>query len=224
LFSGLVDFISQIIQFFYNLTASFGLANYGLAIVLFTIAIKIVFLPLTYKQVNGMRAMQELQPKVQQIQKKHKNNPQKAQQEVMSLYKENNANPFAGCWPILIQMPILFALFSALRTFFDPVNHPEYVNLLDAKFFWISNLGQPDPIILPVLVALGTFFQQKVTSPGNTEGPQKTFIYIMPLFIGFISRNFPAGLALYWVMYSIMGILEQYIIRRPMVKEEVSTK
>lgn len=223
--SVLVNFISQTIQFLYELTASLGIANYGIAIILFTILIKLVLLPLTAKQVKGMRIMQELQPKVQEIQKKYKNNPQQAQQKVMELYKEHNANPFAGCWPILIQMPILFALFSALRTFFDPVKHPEYVNINAANFLWIPNLGNPDPYhILPILVVIGTFLQQKVSSPGNVEGPQKTMLFIMPLFIGYISMKFPAGLALYWVMYSIMGIFEQLLLKRPMIKEEVGAK
>ena len=222
--SSLVNFISQTIQFLYELTASFGIANYGVAIVLFTILIKLILLPLTAKQVKGMKAMQELQPKVQELQKKYKNNPQQAQQKVMELYKNNNANPFAGCWPLLIQMPILFALFSALRTFFDPIEHPEYVNLDAASFLWISNLGNPDPYILPILVVIGTYLQQKVSSPGNMEGPQKTLLIIMPFFIGWISRNFPAGLALYWVMYSVMGIFEQLLFKRPILKEEVSAK
>lgn len=224
LFKYLVDFISSTIQFFYTITASIGFANYGLAIILFTIAVKIVLLPLTAKQIKGMRVMQELQPKVQEIQKKYKNNPQKAQQEVVNLYKKYNASPLSGCLPILVQMPILFALFSSLRKFFDPNLHPDFVNLAHANFFWIKNLGFPDPIILPILVAIGTFLQQKVSMSGQMEGPQKTMLYFMPLFIGWVSRNFPAGLALYWVMYNIMGIFEQFFLRRPAAKEEVSTK
>lgn len=219
--SSLVSFITQAIDYLYNVTASLGFPSYGLAIILFTVVIKLVLLPLTVKQVQGMKVMQELQPKVQAIQKKYKNNPQKAQQEIMQLYKDNKANPFAGCWPLLVQMPILFALFSALRTFFD---NPE--RMAHAEFLWIPNLGQPDPLyILPVLVAIGTFLQQKVSSPGGTDQTQKTMLYIMPVFIGYISLKFPAALALYWVMYSIMGMLEQLLIRRPLVaKEEVEAK
>ncbi len=218
----LEGFISQLIQFFYQVSLNLGVASYGLAIILFTITIKLILVPLTLKQARAMKVMQELQPKMQEIQKKYKNNPQKSQQLIMELYKENNANPFSGCWPILIQMPILFALFRALRVFFDPVHAPAYVNLQHAGFLWIQNLGNPDPYILPVLVAVGTFLQQKLTAgAAMQQNPnQKMLLYFMPLFIGWISRTFPAALALYWLMYSIGGIAEQWIIRRPSNKKE----
>lgn len=221
-------FISQSIQFFYEITLALGFPSYGLGIILFTIAIKIVLLPLTVKQVRAMRVMQILQPEVQEIQKKHKNNPQKSQQMIMDLYKKHNANPFSGCWPILVQMPILFAMFKALRVFFDPELAPDYVNLAHAGFLWIPNLGMPDPYILPILVALGTFLQQKVTMSAATleQNPsQKVLLYFMPLFIGWISRTFPAALALYWLMYSIVGIFEQMLLKRSAAKkEEVGSK
>lgn len=221
----LEKFISQLIQFFYEITANIGFPSYGIAIILFTITIKIILIPLTVKQIRAMKVMQDLQPKIQEIQKKHKNNPQKAQQMMMDLYKKHNANPFSGCWPILIQMPILFALFRALRVFFDPELAPEYVNLAHAGFLWIENLGMPDPYILPILVAVGTFVQQKVTMSAATleqNQTQKMMLYFMPLFIGWISRTFPAALALYWFMFSISGLFEQIIIRRPLMKKEES--
>lgn len=224
----LENIISQSIQFFYDLTATLGFPNYGIAIILFTIAIKLVLSPLTVKQAKSMRVMQELQPKVQEIQKKHKNNPQKSQELIMELYKKYNANPFSGCWPILIQMPILFALFRSLRVFFNPEMAPEYVNFAHVGFLWVPNLGLPDPFILPVLVAIGTFLQQKVTmgSVNLEQNPnQKVMLYFMPLFIGWISRTFPAALALYWLMYSITGMIEQTLIRRSsVIKEEASSK
>ncbi|KYH33757.1 YidC/Oxa1 family membrane protein insertase [Neomoorella mulderi] len=223
----LVDFLSQSIQFLYNITRMMGIPNYGLAIILFTILVKVILFPLTYRQLRSMKRMQEIQPKVQELQKKYKGNPQKAQQAMMELYQKEGVNPLGGCLPLLVQMPILFALFSALRTFFDPVHHPAYVELSHANFLWVSNLGQPDPYILPILVALGTFFQQKVSMVGgNQDQTQRTMLVVMPLVIGWMSRSFSAGLSLYWVTFSLMGILEQWFVRRKphLVKEEISAK
>lgn len=225
MWAALVDFISQVIQFFYIVTQKIGIPNYGLAIILFTIVVKIVLYPLTHKQMVAMRKMQELQPKIKEIQKKYKNDPQKSQQAMMELYQKHGANPFSGCWPLLIQMPILIALFTSLRTFFDPMKHPEYVNLVHAKFLWIKNLGEADPFILPIIVAVSTFLQQKVTTTSQDQ-TQKTMLYVMPLFLGWVSRSFPAGLALYWVIFSIVGAIQQvYINKKPTVaKEEASAK
>jgi len=225
LWASLVDFISQSIQFFYIITRKIGIPNYGLAIILFTIVIKIILYPLTHKQMVAMRKMQEIQPKIKELQKKHKNDPQKSQQAMMELYRQHGANPFSGCWPLLIQMPILFALFRSLRTFFDPQKHPAFVNLDHANFFWLTNLGQPDPVILPVLVGITTFLQQKVTTTGQDQ-TQKTMLYVMPVFLAWVSRSFPAGLALYWIVFSIVGTIQQiYINKQPAVaREEVKAK
>ncbi|WP_366923440.1 YidC/Oxa1 family membrane protein insertase [Metallumcola ferriviriculae] len=225
MWASLVDFISQSIQFFYILTLKLGIPNYGLAIILFTIVIKVILYPLTHKQMDAMRKMQELQPKIKEVQKKHKNDSQKSQQAMMELYREHGANPLSGCWPLLIQMPILFALFRSLRVFFDPVQHPVYVNLTHASFFWVKNLGNADPFILPVLVGITTFLQQKVTTTG-TDQTQKTMLYVMPIFLAWVSRNFPGGLALYWVVFSILGTVQQIYINKQStgVREEAKGK
>jgi len=222
----LVDFLSQSIQFFYNITRSLGAPNYGLAIILFTVAVKVLLYPLTYKQLKFMRRMQELQPKAQEIQKRFKNNPEKAQKAVLELYQAEKVNPFSGCLPLLVQMPILFALFSALRSFFDPAVNPG-VNMEHANFLWIPNLGLPDPYyLLPVLVAAATYAQQRVSTVNPQDQTQRTMLIVMPLLIGWMSTHFSAGLALYWVVFSLMGIAEQWLLRRQpgQVKEEVSAK
>lgn len=173
-----------------------------------------------------MRRMQELQPKVQELQKKYKNNPQKAQKAVLELYQAEKINPFSGCLPLLIQMPILFALFSALRGFFDPATNPG-VRMEHANFLWVPNLGSRDPyFILPILVAVTTFLQQKASMVNPQDQSQKTMLIVMPLLIGWMSSQFSAGLALYWVVFSLMGILEQWFLRRQpgLMKEEVSAK
>ncbi|HHY60603.1 MAG TPA: membrane protein insertase YidC [Clostridia bacterium] len=225
MFGALVDFLSNCIQFFYTVTANFGLPNYGIAILLFTVAVKVLLFPLTAYQIRSMKKIQELQPKIQKIQQKYKNDPQKAQQAMLELYQKEKVNPFSGCLPLLIQMPILIALFNSLRRFFDPLQHPEYVNLDHASFFWVDNLGAPDPWILPLLVGLFTFLQSKFSMSNPNDQTQKTMLYVMPLMMAWFARSFPAGLSLYWVMYSIMSALEQAIIRRApggVKKEEVA--
>jgi len=233
--NAVIEFFSRSIQFFYTFSEIIGIPSYGIAIALFTLAIKVILFPLTRKQYVSMARMQEIQPELQKLQKKYKNDPERQQQEMMKVYQEYGVNPFASCLPLLIQMPILLALFTTLQRFFDPVRHPAYVNLDKATFLWVPSLGSPDPLfILPVLVALGTFVQQKVTMAKGGATPQgdgagaqtqKVMLYFMPLFIGYISKNFPAGLSVYWVVYSIYGIIEQFLIRRePKVVKEAAGK
>lgn len=234
--NAIIEFFSRAIQLFYDFSALIGIPSYGIAIALFTLAIKVILFPLTRKQYVSMAKMQSIQPELQKLQKKYKNNPEKQQAEMMRIYQENSVNPFASCLPLFIQMPILLALFTTLQRFFDPVKHPAYVNLDKANFLWIPSLGSPDPLfILPVLVGVGTFVQQKVTmarggAAPEGDGPgaqtQKVMLYFMPIFIGYISKNFPAGLSVYWVVYSIYGIIEQFFIRREpkVVKEAAGRK
>lgn len=225
LFGALVGFLSDSIQFFYNLTLNMGVPNYGIAIMMFTVAIKVLLFPLTSIQVRSMKKMQEIQPRIKELQEKHKKDPQKSQQAMMELYKKEKVNPFSGCLPLLVQMPILIALFNSLRTFFDPIKHPVYVNLDHASFLWVPNLGMPDPWALPILVAIFTFLQSKISMGNSNDQTQKTMLYMMPLMMAWFSRSFPAGLALYWVMFNMMSSLEQFVIRRipgGVKKEEVA--
>ncbi|MCR4440571.1 MAG: YidC/Oxa1 family membrane protein insertase [Peptococcaceae bacterium] len=215
MWQALVDFVASILRYLYDFTVSIGIPSYGLAIILLTLIIKVVLYPLTQKQMYSMKKMQELQPKVNEIQKKYKKNPEKANQAIMELYKEHKANPMSGCFPLLLQMPILIALFQALQKF-------QYKDL-GASFLWIPHLKNPDPYyIIPVLVAVTTYMQSKLTTPAtNTNtGPaantQKMMLYFMPIFIGYISINFPSGLGLYWIFFSIFGTIQQmYINRQP---------
>jgi YidC/Oxa1 family membrane protein insertase len=211
----LVSFLSQAIQFFYEVTVRLGVPSYGLAIVVFTVAVKAALLPLTLRQLKALQKIQHLQPKVQEIQKRYKSNPQKAQQEIMRLYQAHGANPLGGCLPLLIQLPILYALFMALRSFFDPAQNPN-LDVAHAGFLWMNNLGTVDPIVLPLLAAGSTFLQQWVAMnlSGTTEQTQRTMLYVMPIFMGWICRSFPAGLALYWVVYSLVSTAEQFLVRR----------
>lgn len=206
--TSLVNFVMISLEYLYQLTVQFNIPSYALAIVILTVIIKVVLYPLTYKQMKSMRAMQELQPKIKELEKKYKD-PKKKQEAMMELYKKHGANPMAGCLPLLIQFPILIALFRGLQTFVP--SSPEHYN-----FFWISDLSQADPtgIVLPFLVGFTTFAQQYITSPNANDTTQKTMLYAMPIIFGFMSRSFPAGLAFYWVIFSVVGTLQQIFINR----------
>jgi len=219
LWNALVNGIAAILRYLYEFTVTIGVPSYALAIIILTLMIKIVLYPLTHKQMHSMKKMQEIQPKIAEVQAKYKKNPEKANQAVMEIYKENKVNPMSGCFPLLLQMPILIALFTALRSF-------QYEDL-GSSFLWIPHLKDPDPIyIIPVLVGITTYLQTKLTTPNTgsesaAASTQKTMLYVMPLFIGYISMKFPAGLGLYWIFFSIFGTVQQmYINRQPALQKE----
>ena len=205
LFEPVVFLVQDVIKFFYHLTGLIGFENYGLAIILLTIVVKALLYPLTVKQVKSMKAMQDLQPKMKKLQEQYKNNPQLMQQKIGELYKEAGVNPLAGCLPLIIQMPILMGMFYALQNF-------SYTGT--PGFMWLPTLSEPDPLyILPVLSALTTFLQQKQTTTEMNQ-QMKIMMIFMPIFIGYISLNFPAGLVLYWVTMNIVQIIQQWWMYR----------
>lgn len=180
-----------------------------------TIGIKAILAPLTAKQVKSMKGMQKLQPKMKEIQNKYKNDPQRAQQEIAKMYKELGVNPLSGCLPLLVQMPFLIAIFYALQGYpYDPAYE---------SFLWLPSLGEADHLyILPVLSALSTFVMSKQTAQDATgagAGQQKIMQIFMPLFIGYISLNFPSGLVIYWVVSNIFQMIQQFFIYRNDNKE-----
>jgi len=197
--TGISDFLIQVLVAINGFTG-----NFGLSIVVLTIAIRIVLLPLTLSQVRSTKRMQELQPQVKKLQTKYKNDPQRLNEETMKLWRENKVNPLSGCLPLLIQLPILWAFFRALI---------DFEGLQNASFLWIPDIGAADPLyILPILAGVATFLQTKYTTPTGADGSQKTMLYVMPVFIAWISARYPAGLALYWTVSSIFGALQQYFI------------
>lgn len=199
---------SDIIQLFYSFTVKMGVGNYGLAIILITILLKVLLYPLSARQMSSVKAMQELQPMVKDLQERYKGQPEKAQKAVMELYKEHKVNPLAGCFPLLIQMPIIIAFYQALLRL-------EYLVPAHAGFLWIANLSMRDTtFILPILTAASTYWQQKVSTTNTKDQMQKYMLYFMPLFIGYIASTFPAGLALYWVVFSVIGALQQIYVNR----------
>lgn len=212
----LADWMRLALQFCYNMSSDFGFPSYGVAIIVLTILIKIVLLPLAVKQIRSMKSMQEIQPKIQEIQKKYKGDRAKISSEMQRLYRENHVSPLAGCLPLLIQMPFLVSIYYALQGFaYDPAHE---------SFLWMDSLAAPDPTyIMPVLSALSTWVISWQTTPKKVQGSQKTMLYVMPLFIGYISMSFPSGLVIYWVVCNLFQLAQQTIMFRGEMKEKFSS-
>ena len=190
--------------------------NYGWAIIVVTILIRIVILPLMIKQTKNARAMQELQPEIEKLREKYsakdQRTQQKLQQEMMALFQERGVNPLAGCLPILIQMPILIALYHAIMRTEEISGH---------TFLWLA-LDAPDPYyILPIIAGITTFIQQKMMMVSSmADNPQmQVMLYTMPIMIFIFAIFFPAALTLYWVVGNIFMIAQTYFITGPNVEK-----
>lgn len=218
----LTNLLRDALGFFFRFTG-----NYGVAIILLTVAVKVVLLPLNISQMKAMRKMQEVGPKVKELQAKHKSDPQKVNQETMKLYREHGVNPVAGCLPLLVQFPILIALFQAFQ---DPRLGPDVVpsflglNLSlpsasqHALIVGLTGISLPlglRYLVLPLLAGLTTYWQTVVSTPMSTDPSQKVMVYVMPLMIGYFSLSFPAGLSLYWVVSNVLSIIQAYFTPKP---------
>jgi YidC/Oxa1 family membrane protein insertase len=204
--------------------------NFGLAIIVLTIIVRIVLMPLTFRQTQSTKAMQSLQPKLQEIQKKYARDQKKLQQEMMRLYKEAGINPLGCMWPMLIQMPIWIALYQSIMQALaaTPENllilsqHLYAWDLVDQAIplnenFLGLKLSQPDPtMILAILVGISMWMQQKMVTPPATDPRQQQMssmtTMMMPMMFAFFTLSFPSGLALYWVVSNIIGIAIQYVV------------
>ncbi|MFA5097296.1 MAG: YidC/Oxa1 family membrane protein insertase [Candidatus Margulisiibacteriota bacterium] len=202
-----IDITLKTLGFFYAI----GFHNYGVAIILLTIAIKVALYPLTLQSTKQMAAMQKLQPKFEELKKKHKDSPDKFQKETMELYKKHGVNPLGGCLPLLLQMPVFIALFMALtsQNFKDMLA----VSQGAASFLWLSDISVKDPtFIFPVLIGLTTYWSQKTMPQSAGQDQMKHVMLIMPFFIAFISIEFAAGVQLYWIVQNILTVAQQMYI------------
>ena len=188
-------------------------SNYGIVIILLTIIVRLILTPLTITQTRSMARMQKIQPQLKELQKKYKDDKQKLQQETMAFYKKNNVNPLAGCLPLILQMPVFFALFQALR---NPTEKVTDV-VKDFNFLWM-NLNERDPYYILVILMVATMFLS--TKLSTTDPKQSKFMYILPVVFGFISWQFPAGILVYWVTTNVWSIGQQWIVNK-IVKRDV---
>lgn len=200
------------------------ISNWGLVIIVFSIIIKIVLYPLTKQSYKSMRRMQLLQPKISELKEKYKDDPQKQQKETMKLYQTYGVNPAGGCLPMLLQMPILFALWSLLNVAIDIRQEP--------FMLWIDNLSAPDiiyhlPFTIPLagidfitglapVLGITMFMQQKMTVK---DPSQKAMVYVMPIMFTVLFMGFPSGLNLYYLMFNLLSIIQQYAINKPKAGE-----
>ena len=206
----LVDFVVHVLNAIYGVVG-----NYGVAIIIVTILMRIIVFPLTLKQEKSMKKMRDLQPELDKIKEKYKDSPQEYQQKTAELYRENGVNPLGGCLPLLIQMPIFVALYWAFSGNAIPA---------DAKFLWFT-LKQPDRLfmignfafnLLPILNVGVTYIQQKImtsaTSGQESNQQMQTMLYMMPLMMLFIFYKMPSGVTLYYLVSGALSLVQQYFI------------
>lgn len=194
-----------VLRFLYEYTH-----NYGVAIILLTVGIKLLFAPLQYKSYKSMQGMQQIQPKVVALQEKYKDDRERLNRELIKLYREHKVNPVGGCLPMLLQMPVFVALFNILYM---------TVDLRQAPFIlWITDLSAKDPYyVLPILMGISMVVQQKIM-PTTMDPTQAKMMMILPVFLTFIFITFPAGLVLYWLTNNILTITQQFITDRFLLK------
>lgn len=192
--------------------------NYGIDIILLTILIKIIFYPLSLKSYQSMNKMKKLQPQIQKLKEKYKDDKQKLNQEMMSMYKTQGVNPMGGCLPMIIQIPVFFALYKALSGAIE-LRHAPFM-------FWINDLSAPEDLfsftvlgyslpirILPLIMGITQVIQQKMT-PTTADPMQEKLMLFMPIFFTFLFWGFPAGLVLYWLVNNVISIGQQYYINK----------
>ena len=191
--------------------------NWGWSIVIITILLRLVLFPLTYKGMVSMNRLKELAPKVKELQQKYKGDPAKMNAKMMELYKKNNANPMGGCLPMLLQIPVFFAIYRVLLNAVE-LKHAPWIG-------WIQDLSAMDPYyILPVLMAATMFWQQHITPNNITDPMQAKIMKFLPLIFMFFFITFPAGLTLYWFVNNLFGVLQQYYVNAIFAKEKAKKK
>ncbi|RPJ78510.1 MAG: membrane protein insertase YidC [Alphaproteobacteria bacterium] len=188
------------LQFIYKF-----IPNYGIAIILLTILIRLITFPLQYKSFKSMKKMQLIQPELAKVKEKFKDEPQKMQKETMDLFKTAGANPLSGCLPLILQMPFFFAIYKVLYSSVELVGAPFY--------FWIHDLSIHDPFyVLPVLMGLAMLAQQKLTPQTSVDPTQQKIMLFMPVIFAFIMKSLPAGLVLYIFVSTIVGVAQQALV------------
>lgn len=189
--------------------------NYGVAIILLTVSIKLLFVPLQYKSYKSMKDMQLVQPKVAALQAKYKDDRERLNKELIKLYRDHKVNPVGGCLPMVLQMPVFVALFNILYMTID---------LRQAPFFlWISDLSAQDPYyVLPIIMGVSMVIQQKIM-PTTMDPTQAKIMLLLPAFMTLLFLSFPAGLVLYWLTNNVITITQQFVTDRYIFKKRMAT-
>ncbi len=188
------------LQFFYKF-----IPNYGISIILLTMLVRLITFPLQYKSFVSMKKLQLIQPELTKLREKFKDDPARMQKESMDLFRKSGANPIGGCLPLILQMPVFFAFYKVLHSAVELVNAP--------FMLWIHDLSNKDPFyVLPVLMTLAMFLQQKMTPNTITDPVQKKVMMFMPLIFGFIMKDLPSGLSLYIFVSTVFGIVQQMLV------------
>lgn len=190
------------------------IGNWGLAIIVLTIIIRIILFPLSFKGMVGMQKMKELAPKMKELQAKHKGDPQKLQAAMMELYKKHGANPLGGCLPLVLQIPVFFAIYRVLYNAVELKNAP--------LVFWIHDLSVMDPyFVLPLLMGFSMYLQQALTPTNFTDPMQEKVFKWLPVVFTLFLITFPAGLTLYWTINNIISIIQQLAINKMLEKRKL---
>lgn len=212
----LIDVANGVLKFFHD---SAGL-SWGMSIIALTVVTRAVLIPLTYKQLKGMRALQALQPQIKELQEKYKNDKQRMQQEMMRFYKENKVNPLASCLPLIAQLPVFITLFYVLRHELPPdMGCPEagHCAAYGAEFLFIHDLtgkAEGGELIALLILYVGTQLASGAVMAVTADKSQRMMMFALPLiFVPFI-LNFPAGLILYWITTNIWTIGQQLVIKQ----------
>ena len=222
IFAGFSDFLLMLMRFFHKM-----LRNYGLAVIALSLIINIFLYPLTFKSLKSMKEMQALQPLVEKLRTDLKDKPDKLNKEIMELYRKHKVNPLGGCLPMVFQIPVFFSLYKVLM---------QAVELRGASFLWIKDLSGPDafislsnslPVIgntinlLPLVMVVLSFVQQKLTNPSQTNEQQKMMALFFPVFMGFIFYKFPSGLVLYFLTNTVFSIaMQTFVLSKVRTGEE----
>lgn len=206
-FSVLAYPLLDLLRFFYRFCH-----NYGLAIILLTLMVRLLFYPLSVQSSKSMKEMQKLQPRIAELKEKYGDDRERFQREQMALFKTHKVNPFGGCLPILVQIPVFIALYAVLGN---------SIELFQSPFFgWIHDLSAKDPLyVFPILMGISMVIQQKITPAVGMDPAQQKMMMVMPLVFSFMMLSLPSGLTVYMFISTLLGILQQYIITgRPSVK------
>jgi len=211
---GFFTFISKplfkVLEWFHNLVG-----NWGWAIVLVTLLIKLILFPLSYKGMMSMQKLKDLAPQMKELKEKYSKDPQKMNAKMMEMYKKNGANPMGGCLPMLLQIPIFFAIYRVLLN---------AVELQGAEWMlWITDLSLKDPFfVLPILMGVSMWYQQRITPSTMTDPMQQKIFQWLPVVMTIFFVTFPAGLVLYWLVNSIFTIAQQYVINSAFEKQKAA--